>query len=193
MLVDRAFRFVFRNFSTLWLIVATIVFPLHLAHGFAYRDVIAVRELHGAIERFPAYLQVKGVSAARLSAARTSYAALTAVEIALVPLLAAATARVLEEDARGGVPGALRSWGGLRRLRLRAQFRRPGPVMGAVAVSVAIGWLLETMGGLLLEPVPEGLQWVGGALVAGAARSLALPFTTGTLALSALQDEALST
>ena len=81
MLVDRAFRFVFRNFSTLWLIVATIVFPLHLAHGFAYRDVIAVRELHGAIEHFPAYLKVKGVSAARLSAARTSYAALTAVEL----------------------------------------------------------------------------------------------------------------
>src|SRR5918999_6295134 len=85
MLVDRAFRFAFRNYSTLWLIVATAVFPLHLVHGYVFRDVMAVSELHRAIELFPERRQVARVSAADLAEARTWHTALTAVGGALIP------------------------------------------------------------------------------------------------------------
>ena len=187
MLVDRAFRFAFRNYSTLWLIVATAVFPLHLVHGYVFRDVIAVSELHRAIEVFPERRQVARVSAADLAEARTWYAALTAVEIALIPALAGAAARVLQEDLRGGVPGALRSWGGVGRLDLRGSFGRPGPVAVALVISVAAGWLAETTGRLLVEPLPEGLRWVGGALAAATARSLAAPLLLATLAMCAFE------
>jgi hypothetical protein len=189
MLVDRAFRFAFRNYSTLWLIAATVVFPLHLAHGYVFRDVIAVSELHAAIELFPESRQVARVSAAELEEARRWYAALTAVEIALIPALAGAAIRVLQEDVHGHVPGALRSWAGAVRPHLRAQFARPGPLVAALVISVAIGWLAEASGRLLVEPVPEGQLWVGGAVVAATARSIAAPFLLATLALCAVENE----
>jgi hypothetical protein len=189
MLVDRAFRFAFRNYSTLWLIAATVVFPLHLAHGYVFRDVIAVSELHAAIELFPERRQVARVSAAELVEARRWYAAVTAVEIALIPALAGATTRVLQDDVQGDVPGALRSWAGAARFSLRAQFARPGPLIAALVISLAIVWLAETTGRLLVEPVPEGLLWAGGALVAATARSIAAPFLLATLATCAFETD----
>jgi hypothetical protein len=189
MLVDRAFRFAFRNYSTLWLIAATVVFPLHLAHGYVFRDVIAVSELHAAIELFPERRQVARVSAAELVEARRWYTALTGVEIALIPVLAGATTRVLQDDVQGDVPGALRSWAGAARFSPRAQFARPGPLIAALVISLAIGWFAETTGRLLVEPVPEGLLWVGGALVAATARSIAAPFLLATLATCALETD----
>jgi hypothetical protein len=189
MLVDRAFRFAFRNYSTLWLIVATVVFPLHLVHGYVFRDVIAVSDLHAAIELFPARRQVAQVSAADLAEARRWHAALTAVEVALIPALAGATTRVLQEDVRGEVPGALRSWAGAVRLDLGAQFGRPGPVLFALVTSLAIGWLVEATGRLLVEPAPDGLLWATGAVVAATARSVAAPFLLATLATCAFEKE----
>ncbi len=189
MLVDRAFRFAFRNYSTFWLIAATVLFPLHLAHGYVFRDVIAVSELHAAIELFPERRQVARVSAAELEEARRWYAVLTAVEIALIPALAGAGIRVLQEDIRGQVPGALRSWVGAACPHLKAQFARPGPLVAALVMSVAIGWLAETTGRLLVEPVPEGLLWAGGGVVAATARSVAAPFLLATLALCAVENE----
>jgi hypothetical protein len=187
MLVDRALRSAFRNFSTLWLIVAGVTFPLHLAHGYAFRDVVAVTELHGAIERFPPYRQVEGVSAADLADARRWYVVVTAVEILSLPLLGAAAQRALEEEGRGGVPGALRSWAGVARPRPAAQLRHPAAVAAGAAVSLLIGWLVEVTGRLLLEPAPEQLLWLGGAVVAAGARATAAPFTLAALATSALE------
>ena len=189
MLVDRAFRFAFRNYSTLWLIVASVVFPLHLAHGYVFRDVIAVSQLHPAIELFPERRQVARVSAADLAEARRWHAALTAMEIVLIPALAGAATRVLEEDLRGGVPGALRAWGGATRLNLRGLVGRPGPLLVALAISFAAGWLAETTGGLLVEPLPPGLLWVGAALTAATARSLAAPLLLATMATCEVEGD----
>jgi hypothetical protein len=189
MLVDRAFRFAFRNYSTLWLIVASVVFPLHLAHGYVFRDVIAVSELHPAIELFPERRQVARVSAADLAEARRWYAALTAVEVAFIPALAGAVTRVLEEDLRGGVPGALRAWGGATRLNLRGLIGCPGPLLVALVISFAAGWLAETTGRLLVEPLPPGLMWIGAALTAATARSLALPLLLATMAMCEVEGD----
>jgi hypothetical protein len=189
MLVDRAFRFAFRNYSTLWLIVASVVFPLHLVHGYVFRDVIAVTDLHAAIELFPERRQVAQVSAADLAEARRWHSALTAVEIALIPALAGATTRVLQEDIGGAVPGALRSWAGVARPDLRAQFARPGPLIAALVITLAIGWLVETTGRLLVEPAPERLLWAAGAVVAATARSVAAPFLLATLATCAFEND----
>ena len=56
-------------------------------------------------------------------------------------------------------------------------------------ISLAIGWFAETTGRLLVEPVPEGLLWVGGALVAATARSIAAPFLLATLATCAFETD----
>jgi hypothetical protein len=57
----------------------------------------------------------------------------------------------------------------------------------ALVISVAAGWLAETTGRLLMEPLPEGLRWVGGALAAATARSLAAPLLLATLAMCAFE------
>lgn len=184
MLLDRAFRLSFRNFSTLFLIVATVAVPLHLIFSFYFRDVIAVNELHSAIEDLPGYLQVKGVKAREIRAYRSAFLALSAVELALVPILAAASRRTLETDARGQVPTVAQAWKGLRELRLR----RPGraswtTVAVAAGCSLLLGVLVEAAASTLLQPVPEAALWATQGLVQGLSRSLAVPFTLTALFL----------
>ncbi len=180
MLLDRAFRLTFRNFSTLFLIVATIVVPLHLIFSFYFRDVVAVSELHSAIEDLPGYLQVKGVKAREIRVYRSAFLALSAAELALIPALAAATRRALETDARGLVPTATGAWKGLRELRLP----RPGSwttVAVATGCSLLLGALVEVAGSTLLQPVPETSLWIAQGLVQGLSRSLAAPFALTAL------------
>jgi hypothetical protein len=186
MLLDHALRMTFRNFSTLFLLAALVAAPLHLAHAVAFRSVIALRELHPDIEDFGEHKLVRGVGRSRLEETRRSDLLLSAVELALLPLLLGAARRTLEADARGEVPTAL---GALRRLpgslRGWAAARRALPeVVAVAAIGLVVGWLVREIGLVLAEPVPMASAFLavglvesvahatGGALVAGGVAGL---------------------
>ena len=188
-MLERAFSAAFRNFSTLFLMVALFTVPLHVGYSFAFRDVIEVAELHSSIEEFPSYRQVRGVGPDQIRTARLAYLGLTVLELALLlPLLAHATGRVLEVDARAGVPtipDALRS--AFRRgLGVIPAFLRGLPAAAVAAlVALVIGWLVERTALLVVEAIPDEIAWTLVGLIQGTARALAAPFLLTALTLVA--------
>ena len=179
-MLERAFSAAFRNFSTLFLMVALFTVPLHVGYTFVFRDVIEVAELHSSIEEFPDYRQVKSVGPDQLRTARLAYLGLSALELALLlPLLARATGRVLEVADRGGVPtipGALRSVVGRGRGTAMGLMGILPSVAVAALLALAIGWLFERAGLQLVEAVPDDAAWTLVGVIQGTARALAAPF-----------------
>ena len=188
MLADRALRAAFSNFSTLFLLAATIALPLHLTHGYLFREVYEVRDLHPVIEQFPTGRRIAKVSPRRLQRSRNVATTVLVAELALLPLLAGAALRVVRTHQEGGVPTALRSWRGVRDIpRLLAAGSKPGAVVVGAAVAVAVGWLAQTTGLILAEPVPNSWAWLAISGVEGLARAVAAPFLVAALAVAALQ------
>jgi hypothetical protein len=182
--LDRSLRATFRNFLTVFFIVAIVTVPLHVGHGFVYRKVMNVRELHPDIEDFPERRKVRRVSAKNLDESRNTFLFVTALEVVLLPLAVGATRRVLEVDARGGIPGVWDAWGHSTRAWHRPV---PGPgnplavVVGAV-LGLAIGYLVERIGLLLAEPVPGSVVFAPVGLAQGVARAAGAVFLLVPLA-----------
>jgi hypothetical protein len=180
MLLNRAFRYAFRNFSTLFLLVAMITVPLQMGYAIAFRSVIAVNDLQPYIERFPPHREVRGVGREQLAQARLTYWSLTALEIAMLPLLVGAARRVIEVDSQGRLPGVADAW--------RHAFRRTGSkpwppskeagvafvVAGLVTVAVAV--LCRLIGSLLIEALGTSVAFAGVGVVEGVSRAVAAPF-----------------
>jgi hypothetical protein len=180
-----------RNFSTLFLIVALVTGPLHLAHAYVFREVIALSELHPAIERFPPTRKVRGIGRSELSRARIAYFVINAVELALLPLMVRAAARALAVDRQQGVPTALGAWA--TSLRSSAPRARLGGVsvraLGAAALGAfIIGWLAREVGLLVIEPLPDPEAWAGVGLVEALCRACGAPFFLGVAASGAGED-----
>lgn len=180
-LLDQSLRATFRNFSTLFLMAAIITIPLHVGHSFVYRGVIAVQDLHSDIETFPAGRQVHSVGREQLDDARIAFWAITALEVLLLPLVAGAAGRVLEVDARGGLPTVVDAWA---HPRLRAPERPGPPVLWPVPVAAALAlgvWLLvERIGMVVVEPLPDVVSFAGTGLVLGISRAASVPFVVVT-------------
>ncbi|HZJ49617.1 MAG TPA: hypothetical protein VFF07_01930 [Actinomycetota bacterium] len=188
MLADRALRAAFSNFSTLFLLAATIALPLHLTHGYLFQEVYEVRDLHPVIEAFPKGRRIARVSPRRLQRSRNVATVVLVAELALLPLLAGAALRVVRTHEEGGVPTALGSWRGVRDIpRLLAARSKPGVVVVGAAVALAVGWLAQTTGLILAEPVPDSWAWLAISGVEGLARAAAAPFLVAALAVAALQ------
>jgi hypothetical protein len=182
--LDGALRATFRNFSTLFLLVAVVAVPLHLAHSYAFRSVIEMRELRPDIETFGPHKLVKGVGRRDFDAARRTGWALTALELALIPVLARAARRALEVDESGGVPTVL---GALRESPrgagvLGALRRAPGYALGLAVLAVVVWWLARTVALVLTEMVPDPLSFAPLGLAEGAARALGGALLVGGLA-----------
>ncbi len=187
-MLSNVLRVVFRNFSTLFLVVAVLLVPVHLAYTFTYRDVAQVEELHPYIENLPRGRQVQGVGRAVLADARRKFVWVTVAEILLLPLLAGATRRVVAVDGAGGLPGV---WDAYRHMlsrqgapaRTASWGSRLITLASGVALALVIGWLVQTIGFLGAEVGPDGARW----LIAGMARAItfaaAAPF--GLVALVA--------
>ena len=111
-MLETSLQATFRNFSTLFLVVAVVVFPLHLAYGITFRDEIAVRELHSEIEELPSGRKVRGVGPAAIDRVRVARYALWLVEIAFIPLMVKATRRALDATERGELATAADAWKG---------------------------------------------------------------------------------
>jgi hypothetical protein len=184
MLLDRTLRMSFRNFSTLFLLVATVTVPLHLAHAVAFRSVLALRELHPAIEAFPKSKQIRGVGRADLAAARRAGLAVTVAELALVPFLVGAAGRALAHDARGEVPTVTGSWAGLGDVRemWRAITSQPAAAAAVAAVALLVWWTARAAGLVTTEVAPDSVAFAGVGLLEGLARALGGFLLVGGLA-----------
>jgi hypothetical protein len=192
MLLDRALRATFRNFSTVFLLLAIVTLPLHLAHAVAFHSVIALRELHPTIEEFPRAKQIRGVGREDIAAARRAALAVTALELALAPLLVGAARRALAADERGQVPTVTSAWRGVGRApgSAGALARRAPTSAAVVGLGLAAWGLARAAGAIVIEPLPEGLAFAGVGLVDGLARALGGSLALGGLAAVALEGAA---
>ncbi|MFN2524989.1 MAG: hypothetical protein ABR505_01810 [Actinomycetota bacterium] len=188
-MLDRAWSFALRNLATLFLIYALVACPLHIAHSYAFRAVLAVRELHSDIRQFPEFREVRGVGRADLRNARLSLLALTLLELGLLPLAYGATRRVYEVDAEGGDPEVLDSWRYARSNAgdfVASVRSAPGPMLLASVVGLLIGWLTLRIGEILIDPLGPDQTFAGVALTAASARSLGLVFVLSALVFAGL-------
>ena len=191
MLVDAALRSTFRNFFTLFLIVAVWTVPLHIVYSYLFRDVISVADLHPEIETFPeGGRRVHNVGVDDLRRSRWVAIGLGVLELLLVPLWVRAARDVVgggpasigaDVDAVPTVVGAYRS----------VSVTRPGPspsleilrwAVGAGLFALVVGLLVRRAGLLVVAPLPDenSFAWVG--LVEGTARGVAGALFIGPVA-----------
>jgi hypothetical protein len=184
-MIERAFARTFRNFSTIFMLVAVVVLPIHLIYAFTFRNVIATSDFHEAIEQMPNYQQVRSVGPPQLDDARLVFWIVTAVELALVPLAVRATRRVFIVDDEGKVPTAPDAWGRALQRQEGRKFR-PGwvvPAVVGVAAAGAAGTLVALIGSSLTGFLSEDWRWTGVGLTQALARATAVPLALGPLAL----------
>lgn len=184
-MIERALARTFRNFSTILVIVAVVVIPIHLVYAFTFRNVIATSDFHAAIEAMPDYRQVRSVGPPQLDHARLVFWIITAAELALVPLAVRATRRAFIVDDAGGVPTATDAWSRALQRQEGRKFR-PGwvvPALVGVGAAAATGLLLAGIGSSLTGFLSEDWRWTGVGLTQALARAGAAPLALGPLAL----------
>jgi hypothetical protein len=185
-MLDASLRLTFRNLATLFLVVATVTVPLHVAASFVHRDTVALSELHPAIEDFPPRRKIKGIGPPELDAARKTTGVVTIIEIALLVPAIGATRRALGATEGGRLPGVVDAWvhslGSLRRPPLAA---RAGPVEAGAGLllAAATGYAVYRIGLPLVEATPATVRFGPAGLLDGAARAFGTPFLLVPLAL----------
>lgn len=184
-MIERAFARTFRNFSTIVMLVAVVVVPVHLIYAFVFRNVIATSDFHDAIEALPNYQQVRSVGPPQLDDARLVFWIVTAIEVALVPLAIRATRRVFISDDRGEVPTASDAWTHALAKQEDRTFRAQWivPALLGVATAVLAGILIQGIGSSLSGFLSEDWRWTGVGLTQALARAWAAPLALGPLAL----------
>jgi hypothetical protein len=183
-MLESALQATFRNFSTLFLIVAVVVFPLHLAYGLTFRDEIAVRELHPEISDLPSDRRVRGVGPAEIDRARIAGYAVWLIEIALIPLFVKATRRALDATERGDVATVSAAWkGAFGRDPRRWVSGGPAAVAVGAVMALLVLLMIEVSGLLLTDMLPDGPRFAGVVVVDTLARASALPFVLTPLAM----------
>ena len=190
-MIERAFARTFRNFSTIFMLVAIVVLPIHLIYAFTFRNVIATSDFHEAIEEMPNYRQVRSVGPPQLDDARLVFWLVTAAELALVPLAVRATRRVFIVDDEGNVPTAPDAWGRALQRQEGRSFR-PGwvvPALAGVAAAGLAGILMALIGSSLTGFFSEDWRWTGVGLTQALARATAAPLALGPLALIRAKEE----
>jgi hypothetical protein len=184
-MLDQTFRIVWRNFSTLFLIVAVVAVPLHIGYSLIHRRAIGVSELHDLIRNFPTETrQVHGVGRPQLDAAERDARVVLVVELVLLPFAAGAARRVAAVDEAGGVPTVVGAWTHCVAAWLRpAPPTGPGAVVVGVAVAAGVFVLARSIGLLVAEPAPEAWAFVLVGAAEALARAFAAPFALIPLGL----------
>lgn len=183
-MIERAFARTFRNYSTIFMVVATVVLPIHLIYAFTFRNVIATSDFHDAIEAMPNHRQVRSVGPPQLGDARLVFWVIVAAEVALVPLAVRATRRVFIADDGGEVPTATDAWSGALDRRGAGKFGPGWVVPGLVGAgaAVAAGLLIAGIGSSVTGFLSEDWRWTGAGLTQALARAGAAPLALGPLA-----------
>ncbi|MGI8775065.1 MAG: hypothetical protein ACR2KQ_08665 [Actinomycetota bacterium] len=190
-MLDDSYRAMLRHFGTFFLVPAVVIAPLHLAYAFAFREVIALGELHSAIEALPRGADVRGITGSDIATARLVFWGLVAVEILLVPIFAAVTRRAMKAEEGERIGRILGYWQGLRDEK-GGGHPPTGVLVPAVLITGMIAILASQVVAPLVQVVPSSLAWAVAGLGATTAHCLAAPFllvpwawTTGTGADSA--------
>lgn len=173
--LDGSLRIAARDFSTFFLVAFVLLLPLHVIYGWWFQDVLAVRELHGAIAEFPSSRQVRGVGQADVESARLLFWVLVLVEIALLPLIARAYHRVIDLAEGGEIPTVAGAWGG-RGDRPKTARAPIATIVGAVGLGVVVAVVAEVALRGVADLAPSGAAFATHALAAAAARSMGIPF-----------------
>lgn len=183
-MLGRSIDATLRNFSTLVLLCALMLAPLHLVYGFLNRDALGVREMWSSIEEFPDARQVRGVGRVQLDRERTArWGLIFGILVVVVPALVRPTRRVLEADAGGEVPTVT---GALRGSRVPEASRPDASlVVGGAVIALLVGLVAEAAVATLVPMLPDTTEWVGVAAGQTLARSLGIPFLVTALALRA--------
>jgi hypothetical protein len=180
--LDSALRAAFANFSTLFLLVAMLYVPLQVTRSYAFRDVVEVRALHGAIAQFPDDRRVRGVDRQRLDRYRFFGVVVAVIQVGLLPVLAGGARHALDEDRRGRLPTVTGSLaGGLRSPIVPVP---SGPVLASVLIAAGVYLLGSAIARLLLEVTPDAVAWAMAGLSEGTARVAGVPFVLASVALS---------
>jgi len=178
-MLDRAARSIVRNFSTLFLVCLVVFLPLEMAYAFIHREAIEVRELTTYIEDLEGNQRVNGVGQEELEAADRNRAILTAIELALVPIMISAARRVLERDEAGEIPTATDAYQHALTPPRFGPIPRP-KMLGALGFSVVfsflVGFAAYKCAGLLLDVFPDRFDFGILGVVEACARSIALPW-----------------
>lgn len=182
MSLDDALRATFRNYSTLFLVVFVVLMPLHLVYGWIFQDVLSVRELHPAIAEFPPARQVRGVGQSDVERARLWFWILVAIEVAVLPLIVAASRRVLDQDEEGEVTSVTRAWSGIRRGRFRNLHARATTLVGAASIALVVAVVAEAALRSFADFVPDDVVFLALAVASAAGRSSGIPFLAATIA-----------
>jgi hypothetical protein len=190
--VDLALRLTFRNFATLFLAVAIVTVPLHVAHAFLFRDVYAVRDIQEDIARLEPNQPVREVTPRDIDTYNTTAILITAAEIALIPLLVGATRHVLATDSRSELPRVGRAWAhSLTGWRESAGAQGDvGAVVVGFVLAVVVALMVDRIGTVAAEPVPDGVAFGPLGLSRGLALALGAPFFFVPLALFARKAKA---
>ena len=184
MLTDRALRTTFRNYSTLFLLVALLTVTAKIVYGFVYRDVL---ELHDFVRELKASRTVNGVTRQDLEAAERSALFITVVQVLLAPLLVGAARRIIARDEAGEVPTVPDGLAHPRRgggLSFRWGTQELIAVILGLVLAAAVSFLALRVGLLIAEPLPDRWNFVTLGLVRGLAPALGAPFLLGTVAIA---------
>ncbi|HYI44464.1 MAG TPA: hypothetical protein VE174_03245 [Actinomycetota bacterium] len=182
-MLERSFGQAIRSFGTLFLLVAMLTVPLHLAYSLVFRNVIETRELHEVIGTFPSSRQVRGVGQTQLTQARVGLIVVSLIELAAIPWFVQMTVKVLRDEEEGNIATVSDAVRGTP-FSFRLGPIRPGPVAVSVVVALLIGFLIERSGLLLLEFVSDPRSYPFFGLMQGVARAAGAPFVLATLAYS---------
>lgn len=178
-MLDRAFAKVVRNLPALFLVVAAVTLPLHLAHAFVFRNVVGVLELRHEIATFPGERQVRAVGTAQLRNYDVSYWLLVLGEVAALPLAARAARRVVDAAGAGELVTIRDAWKAARtesHPRWTDVSNQPIPLLVAAAVALVAGALVWKTGMPLAGFMPPGARFVGVAVTEALARAAGAPF-----------------
>jgi hypothetical protein len=183
--IERALQATFRHLTTVFLLVALVATPLHVAYAIAFKDVIAVDAVHDRIEDLPEGREIKGVDSGLLGESRAYFLLLEAIELMAAVILLGAVVRVLEDEDAARMPtvsGALKGIG--RRPHLNFAARLWASIAICAVIAVGMGYLTEVSLVALSDVVSPDHRWAWIAVSRAAARSLSAPFVLVPIALA---------
>ena len=181
-MIERALARTFRSYTTLFVLGAVLLFPIHLAYAFVFRNVIATSDFHAAIEAGPKYRQVRSVGSPQIDHSQLVFWIVVGAELVALPFAVRAGRRVVQIEEEGGTSTAPDAWGhAFVRNPHIADIDPPAVIFGVVA-AVGIGVLVYLIGIQLADFLSEDWRWTGVGVTQAVSRASALPFFLGAFA-----------
>lgn len=185
MSAEPGFAAALRNFSTLFLMAFFVFAPLHMAVAFRWQNAISTEPTTqtGTTGKDEA----GAIDPGHLAAHRRARVVIAVLELLLLPVLVAGTARVLEREEEGGVPtvpDAVTHLAG-RPFNFLSRRAAASLALGGLATAVAVLALYSIFSNVLSLVGGSSPPWALRGLVDAGIRAAAMPFFLGPAAYAA--------